>query len=415
MAGSAPFDTGALRAPFDTAAIRAQFPLLAGGGVCYLDSAATSQMPAAVVDAVADFDTRHRANVHGNVHRLAREAIALYEGARADIARFINAADPAEIVFTTGATSAINLAAFSHGELLPAGCDVVVSELEHHSNLIPWQMLARRRGLHLRYIPATAGGRLDMSRLDEAITGQCRLVAITHCSNVTGAITDIAPIVAAARAAGALVLVDGAQQIPHQPVDVQAMDADFYAFSGHKMFGPTGIGVLWARRDILEDMPPFMTGGQMARRVTREGATFSDPPQRFEAGTPPIAGAVGLGAAVRWMAEQDWPGARAQETRLTQRILTGLAALAGVRVIGPTDLENRRGVVCFTVEGREPADICEALDRRNVAVRGGDHCAQLLMAAYGVEHAVRASLAVYSDDEDVDAFLSALEDTIRAT
>lgn len=400
-------------APFDVAAIKAQFPLLAGGDIHYLDSAATSQMPAPVLEALTDFDTRHRANVHGDVHRLARAAIALYEGARADIARFINAADPTEIVFTSGATSAINLAAFSYGESLPAGCDVVVSELEHHSNLIPWQMLAQRRGLNLRYIPATPDGRLDISRLDETITEQCRLVAITHCSNVTGAITDITRIVSVARAVGAAVLVDGAQQIPHQPVDVQALGADFYAFSGHKMFGPTGIGVLWARREILESMPPFMTGGQMARRVTREGATFSDPPQRFEAGTPPIAGAIGLGAAVRWMDKQNWPCARAQETRLTDRILAGLASLAGVRVIGPMDLENRRGVVCFTVEGREPREICEALDRRNVAVRSGDHCAQLLMAARGIEHAVRASLSIYSDDDDVDALLSALEETIR--
>lgn len=397
----------------DAARLRGEFPLLAGSAVHYLDSAATSQMPRAVMDALADFETQCRANVHGDVHALAREAIGRYEGARRDIARFINARSADEIVFTYGATSAINLAASSYGALLPEGSEIAVSELEHHSNLIPWQMLAERRNLTLRFIPATRDGRLDLARVAEAVTDRCRMVAVTHCSNVTGAITDIIPIAAAARAVGARLLVDGAQQIPHQPVDVQALDADFYAFSGHKMFGPTGIGVLWGRRDLLEAMPPFMTGGQMARRVTRDGAEFSDPPQRFEAGTPPIAGAIGLGAAVRWMREQDWAAARKTESRLTGRILDGLAALPGTRIIGPRDTASRRGVVCFTMDGRDPQSICAALDGRGVALRGGDHCAQPLMAIYGIEQAVRASLAIYSTDADVDALLSTLEDLVN--
>lgn len=392
----------------EVARVKADFPLLARGEVHYLDSAATAQTPLVVVEAMREFETRARANVHGDVHRLSRAAIVAYRRARGDVARFINAPAADEIVFTYGATSAINLVASSFGELMRRGDEIVLSELEHHSNLVPWQMLAQRRGLELRFLPATEDGRLDLDGLDRAVTERCRLVAVTHCSNVTGAVTDIAPIVRAARAVGATVLIDGAQQVPHEPVDVQSLGADFYAFSGHKMYGPTGIGVLWARSKLLEAMPPFLTGGQMTTHVTYKEAAFAAPPQKFEAGTPPIAGAVGLGAAVRWCEAQDWSASLSRERRLTARILTALTKTRGVRVLGPTDVKKRRGVVSFDLAGVHFQDLCRILDDRGVAVRGGNHCAQLVMDRFGIDGATRVSLAVYSDDDDVDAFVSAL-------
>lgn len=392
----------------DVARLKGQFPALDRPGLHYLDNAATSQMPEAVLTRLRRFETEERANVHGGVHRLARAASAAYEGARGTVARFINAAALQEVVFTCGATSSINLAAQSYGELLNAGDEVVISVLEHHSNILPWQSLTRRRGVVLRVLPVTPDGRLDLDQLESVVTDRCRLIALTHCSNVTGALTEVDRVVEAARGVGAKVLLDGAQHVPHGPIDVQALGIDFYAFSGHKMFGPTGIGILWGRRTLLEEMPPFMVGGQMIRRVTLNEASFVGPPRRFEAGTPPIAGAVGLGAAVDWMAAQDWVAISAHGLRLTGRLLDGLAAFPRVRIVGPQSLELRRGVVSFHVAGLDTQEICRALDRRGVALRCGHHCAQPLMDAFGLDGTVRASLAPYNDDADVDALLEGL-------
>jgi len=392
----------------DPAAIRAQFPVLARETFHYLDSAATAQMPQTVIDELHRFGTTMRANVYGGVYRLARDALAAYEGARADVARFIGAAGPGEIVFTYGTTSALNLLAYSFGERLGAGDEIVLSILEHHSNTLPWRALARRRGLVIRVLPVTPDGRIEIARLPDLLTPRCRLLALTHCSNVTGAITDVAPIVAAARAVGAVVALDGAQQAPHGPIDVQALGIDFYAFSGHKTYGPTGIGVLWGRAHLLADMPPFMVGGQMIRRVTSEDESFADPPRRFEAGTPPIGSAIGLGAAMRWMGTLDWPAVAKRECTLTTRLIAGLAGCRAVRIVGPTSTEARRGVVSFAIAGMDSEEVCRRLDTYGLALRHGHHCAQPLMLTLGIEGTARASIAPYTNEEDIDALVAAV-------
>jgi len=399
--------------PFDISRLKAQFPLLQDEQLHYLDNAATAQMPDAVLEALRRFETTQRANVHSGVHRLARKAIEAYEGARNSVARFINARSSSEVIFTYGATSAINLLAQSFGESLDEGDEIVISRLEHHSNILPWQKLRKQRGVTLKVLPVTAEGRLDLDHLGDCVTPRCRLIAVTHCSNVTGALTDVGPIVAAARAVGAKVMLDGAQHVPHGPVDVQGLGVDFYAFSGHKMFGPTGIGVLWGRHDLLQAMPPFMVGGQMIEQVTMEDASFAPPPRRFEAGTPPIAGAIGLGAAAQWLEELDWAAAAAQELRLTERILNGLSDHRTIRLLGPNGVQQRRGVISFNLKGADTKDLCRVMDEYGVALRCGHHCAQPLMTAFGLPGTARASLAPYNDDADVDAFLNALEDAVR--
>ncbi|HUK61301.1 MAG TPA: cysteine desulfurase [Stellaceae bacterium] len=392
----------------DPAAIRAQFPVLRREGFHYLDSAATAQMPQAVIDAIYHFGTSLRANVYGGVYSLAREALAAYEGARGDVARFIGAASPSEIVFTYGTTSALNLLARSFGERLGPGDEIVLSLLEHHSNTLPWRALARRRGLVFRVLPVTPDGRIDLEKLSELVTSRCRLIALTHCSNVTGAITDVPSVVAAARAVGAVVALDGAQQAPHGPVDVQGLGIDFYAFSGHKTYGPTGIGVLWGRADLLADMPPFMLGGQMIRRVSPYEESFADPPRRFEAGTPPIGAAIGLGAAMRWTETLDWPVLAARERELTARLITGIAGCPAVRIVGPRTTERRRGVVSFTVAGLGSEDVCRRLDAHGLALRHGHHCAQPFMMTLGIEGTARASIAPYTSEGDIDALIAAV-------
>jgi cysteine desulfurase/selenocysteine lyase len=359
------------------------------------------------------FELEARANIHEGVHRLGRAATAAFDEARRRAARFLHADDAGEIVFTYGTTSSINLLAFSFGELLNPGDEVLLSVLEHHSNLVPWQRLAERRGVILRFLKTTDDGRLELGGLDSKLTSRCRLVALTHCSNVTGALTDVARVVSAARMVGARVMLDGAQRAPHGPVDVRRLGIDFYAFSGHKTYGPTGIGILWGRRELLSHMPPFMTGGQMIDRVTLTGASFRSPPRRFEAGTPPIAAAVGLGAALDFMQALDWEAIQNHELRLAGRLLNGFAAMKGVRVLGPVDTHDRSAVVSFTVEGFSAEEICCHLDSHGVALRGGYHCAQPLFHALGVDGAARASLAPYSLDSDIDALFEGLEDLIR--
>jgi cysteine desulfurase/selenocysteine lyase len=396
----------------DIAALKREFPSLADPNLHYLDSAATAQMPEVVLVALRRFELEARANVHEGVHRRARTATEAYQEARQRVMRFLNANSADEIIFTYGATSSINLLAYAWGSLLKAGDEILLSALEHHSNLVPWQELAKRHGAILRFLPMTQDGRLSLDRLDTELTDRCRLVALTHCSNVTGSLTDVARVVKAARAVGAMIMLDGAQRAPHGPIDVRALGIDFYVFSGHKTYGPTGIGVLWGRRELLDAMPPFMTGGQMIDRVTLAGATFRSPPRRFEAGTPPIAQAIGLGVALDWMQGLDWSAIQAHEDRLTRRLLEGLTRLVGVRVLGPLDTRDRRGVVTFAVEGFSADDVCRFLDERGLALRGGYHCAQPLVRAFGVEGAARASLAPYSIDADIDALLEGVEDLL---
>ena len=397
---------------FDADAVKRDFPGLTDTRLHYLDSAATAQMPEIVLETLRRFEVDARANVHERLHARARAATDAYDRARGQVARFLSADSDQEVVFTYGTTSSINLLAHSFGDLLRPGDEILLSMLEHHSNLVPWQGLAERRGVVLRFLPMTPDGRLDLDQLEVALTDRCRLVAVTHCSNVTGAVTDVTRLASAARAVDAKVLLDGAQRAPHGPLDVRALGIDFYAFSGHKTYGPTGIGVLWGRRELLDAMPPFMTGGQMIENVTPTHATFREPPRRFEAGTPPIGSAIGLGAALEWMQALDWDAARAHEMRLTRRLIDGLVTLVGVRVLGPLDTHDRRGVVSFAIDGIAAEDICRFLDQRGVALRGGYHCAQPLLRAFGVAGAARASLAPYSIEADIDAVLEGVEDLV---
>jgi cysteine desulfurase / selenocysteine lyase len=397
--------------PFDPAALKREFPGLADPDLHYLDNAATAQMPEVVLQALRRFEIEARANVHEGVHRRARAATAALAEARSRVACFLNAYAADEVVFTYGTTSSLNLLARTFAASLHPGDEILLSVLEHHSNLVPWQRLAAAQGLVLRFLAMTDDGRIDMGRLESELTSRCRLVAMTHCSNVTGAITDVDRLVAAARVVG--VVLDGAQRAPHGPLDVRKLGIDFYAFSGHKTYGPTGIGVLWGRRELLEALPPFMTGGQMIEEVTLTGATFRPPPRRFEAGTPPIAGAIGLGAALAWMQSLDWRAIRRHELHLTRRLLDGLASINGARVLGPTDTRDRRGVISFCVDPIAAADVCRHLDGHGVALRGGHHCAQPLIRAFGVESAARVSLAPYSLDSDVDVLLDGLEELVQ--
>lgn len=399
---------------FSPADWRKHFPLLANHPrLHYLDNAATGQLCEAAFDAVTHHELTHRANVLRGTYRLAEQADAAYEKARRQVAAYLNAVDMEEVVFTAGTTASINLVAHAFGDGLKPGDEVVLSLAEHHSNFVPWQMLRDRRGVVLRILPLTADGRIDMARLGETLTPRCRLVAVTHASNVTGAVTDLAPLIAAAHAVGARVLVDGAQAVQHGPVFVASLGADFYAFSGHKAFGPTGVGVLWGKAEALEKLPPFLGGGGMIGRVTVEETTWAPPPRRFEAGTPPIAQAVGLGAALDWLRTQPWEDMHAYTARLAQRLSEGLAVLPGLTLLGPRDMRQRLPIVSFNLAGIHPHDACQILDEHGVAVRGGHHCAQPLMDFFGVPGAVRASLAPYNDDADVDALLAGLKDAMR--
>ncbi len=409
------------RAQFDVEAVRAQFPILASlvhGRVPlhYLDNAATSQVPEAVLNAIALHDRTHRANVKRGVHALAEAATDAYEAARHKVAQYVNARDDREIVFTSGTTGAINLVANAFGATLKSGDEIIISGLEHHSNIVPWQLLRERAGIRLKVIPVTDEGRADTERLRELTSERTKLIAITHVSNVTGAITDVAAVIRAAREVGARVLLDGAQRASHGPVDVQALGCDFYTLSSHKMFGPTGVGALWGRRDVLNALPPFLGGGEMIRTVTFEKSSWADVPARFEAGTPPITQAVGLGAAIDWLSGINTAAAAAHTAMLADRVLDGLSSVGGrnkrVRVIGPQAMERRFPVIAFAIDGAHPHDICQILDSHGVALRGGHHCAQPFHESRGLAGTTRASLALYNNDADVDALLTGLDDAL---
>lgn len=402
---------------FDLAAFKAEFPILArpgGGGapLHYLDNAATAQCPERVIEAVARHERENRGNIQRGTHHLAERALEAYENARAACGRYLNA--PAEeIVFTGGATAALNLIAHGLGEGLKAGDEVLLSVAEHHSALLPWQEVRRRKGIELRFLPVTRDGRLDLSRLADLVGPRTKVIALTHASNVTGAVSELAPVIEAASAFGAILVLDGAQRAPHGPLDLQALGCDFYALAGHKCFGPNGVGVLWGRRALLERLPPLLVGGGMVGHVELQHSTFGPPVRRFEAGTPPIAQAVGLGAALDWLGALPWPAIHAHLADLSRRLLDGLAAFNDLRLCGPRDLANRLPVFAFDLAGAHPHDVCQILDRSGVALRGGHHCAQPLMAAFGVEALSRASLAPYNDQADIDALLKGLDQARR--
>jgi cysteine desulfurase/selenocysteine lyase len=393
--------------------LKADFPIFArrfdGRPLIYLDSGATSQKPEVVIEAVANHLREHNANVHRGVYALAQEADAAYDGARKKVAEFVGA-QPETTIFCKNVTEAINLVAYSWGRAnVGAGDAVLITQMEHHANIVPWQVLCKERGAELRYLEVDERGEISLDQLDvELARGDVRMVAVTHVSNVLGTILPVAEIVARARAAGAVSLVDGAQAVPHMAVDVEAIGADFYAWTGHKALGPTGIGVLHGRRETLESMEPFLTGGDMIASVDFQGATWNELPYKFEAGTPPIAEAVGLGAAVEYLSQIGIDRVRAHERALTAYMLERLADVPGLRVTGPSEAEARGGLASFTIEGMHPHDIAELADRGGVCIRAGHHCAQPLMRCLGVSATARASIGVYNEPSDIDALVDSL-------
>ena len=404
-------------APADVAPIRSQFPLLDrevhGRRIVYLDSAATSQKPQAVLDEIDDYYRSTNANVHRGVYEIAEEATNLMERARDDVRAFIGARSTSEIVFTKNATESLNLVVQSWGRAnLQAGDAVVLTHMEHHANIVPWQMLAAERGIEIRWIPLDAHGRLDLTDLDHLLDG-AKALGATAMSNVLGTLTPVRTLTDAARAAGAVSIIDGCQSVPHSPTDVADLGCDFLAFSGHKMCGPTGIGVLYGREELLDAMPPFLGGGEMIRDVRLDGFTCNDLPWKFEAGTPPIAEIVGLGAAVRWLQGIGMDAVRAHEIGLTEYTFTLLAERFGdrLRIHGPSDPLERGGVFSFEFDGLHPHDISQVLDTHAVCVRAGHHCAKPLMRILGVGATARASVYVYNDSSDIDALADALDAT----
>jgi cysteine desulfurase/selenocysteine lyase len=398
----------------DVARIRKDFPILdrtvrGGRPLIYLDSANTSQKPRQVIDTLGGFYERHNANIHRATHELGEEATEAYEGARIKVAQFIGAADETEVVFTKNISEGINLVAYSMGNAGPGrfalgpGDEIVVTEMEHHSNLVPWQMLCERTGATLRWFTVTPDGLLDTSGIGGLITGRTKLVALVHQSNVLGTVNPVREIADAAHAVGALVLVDAAQSVPHMPVDVAALGADFLGFTGHKMCGPTGIGVLWGRRELLDEMPPFLGGGEMIETVLMERSTYAPPPHKFEAGTMPIAQAAGLAAAIDYLGEIGLEAVHAHEQRLLTHALDALAGIGGVRILGPTTPAGRGAAISFEVAGVHPHDVSQVLDEHGIAVRAGHHCAWPLHRALGVQASTRASFYLYNTADEVSA------------
>ncbi len=396
--------------PLDVAAIRADFPILSrtvrnGKPLVYLDSGATSQKPAPVLAAEREYYERHNAAAHRGTHLLGEEATEIYEGARGCVAAFVGAS-PDEIVFTKNATEAINLVAFGLTGSLGPGDEILITEIEHHANLVPWQQLALRTGATLRWFKALPDGRLDVD--PSLVTARTKIVAVTGQSNVTGVIPPVAEIARLAHEAGALVLVDGAQSVPHHPVDVTALGADFLAFSGHKMLGPLGLGVLYGKADKLDALPPFLTGGSMIEVVRMEETTFLPPPARFEPGVPPVAQAAGLAAAIDYLTALGMDNVAAHEESLTAHALDALQVIPGVRIIGPDTTKDRGGTVAFDVAGVHPHDVGQVLDELGVAVRTGHHCAWPLHRALGCQASTRASFYIYNTHDEIEALADAV-------
>jgi cysteine desulfurase/selenocysteine lyase len=397
---------------FDAHAVRAEFPILArqvnGKPLVYLDTAASAQKPRAVIDAMVHAMEHSYANVHRGLHTLANETTEAYEAARGSVARFLGA-EPAEIVFTKGATEAINLVASGLGASLKAGDEILLSEMEHHANIVPWHFLRERLGVVLKFTPVTDDGRLDIEAFKALLSERTKLVGLTHMSNVLGTVNPVAELTRLAYDAGALVLIDGCQAVVHQPVDVKALDADFYVFSGHKLYGPTGIGALYGKAGRLAALPPYQGGGEMIGSVSLETITYADPPHRFEAGTPPILEAIGLGAAIAWLSGLDRAAVAAHEHALYDHVRTRLNGANWLRVLG--EAPGKGAILSFMVDGAHAHDIAQILDQYGVAVRAGTHCAEPLMTRFGVTSSARASFALYNTHEEADAFVDALTKT----
>lgn len=399
----------------DVQAIREQFPILQqtahGKPLVYLDNAATTQKPVAVIDAVDNYYRTQNSNVHRGAHYLGDLATAALEDARLSVARFLNA-EREEVIWTKGTTESLNLVAHSFGgSQLKAGDEVLVSTLEHHANIVPWQQVCERTGATLKVIPLAADGSLNLSDIDNLLTGNTKILSIAHASNALGTLNPVAELIAKARKVGAYVVLDGAQAVSHFSVDVKALDCDFYAFSGHKIFGPTGIGVLYGKKDLLNAMPPYQTGGEMIETVSFEKSTWNRLPYKFEAGTPHIAGAVGLGAALEWLMAQDREAIWEHEKALLAYATEKAKAFPGLRIIG--DAEHKVGVLSFLIDNTHPSDVGTLLDQQGVAVRTGHHCTMPLMAALQIPGTVRASFAPYNTHADVDALFAGLEKIIK--
>jgi cysteine desulfurase/selenocysteine lyase len=398
---------------YDVEKLRADFPILErqvhDKPLVYLDSAATSQKPRQVIEAITRYYSETNANIHRGIHTLAEEATSAYERTRQRVARFIGAKNVKSVVFTRNTTEAVNLVAQAWGRRnLKEGDEILSSQMEHHSNLIPWQMLARERGASLRHIPVTDDGRLDLSSLDRLLTDRTKIVAVSAMSNALGTINPVREIVAAAHRKGALVLLDGAQLVPHCPVNVSELDCDFLAFSSHKMLGPTGVGVLYARKEILEKMDPFLGGGEMILEVWEDHASYNDIPNRFEAGTPNIADVVAFEAAIAYLESLGMENVRAHERRLVAHALKRFAEQDDIRLYGPTDPALRGGVVSFNFHDIHPHDVGTILDQEGIAIRAGHHCAQPLMRRYGISGTCRASFYVYTTEQEIDQLVEAL-------
>ena len=391
--------------------IRDDFPILQrssrGKPLVYLDNGATTQKPRSVIDAIDDYYRLRNANVHRAAHELAEEATALMEGARTKGQRFVNAKHREEIIFTRGTTEGINLVAQVLSSRIKPGQDIVISQLEHHSNIVPWQLLAQRTGANIKAIDIEESGDLDLGDAADKITQNTALLAVTHISNGLGTVNPVAQLVQQAKAVGALTLIDGAQAVLHSSIDVQALDCDFYVFSGHKMFAPTGIGILYGRLALLNDLPPWQGGGEMIDQVSIENSTYQNAPFRFEAGTPNIAGAAGLGAALDYLSALPMQKLIDDEAALVTRALSGLKQIPGVRIIG--EPQHRASVVSFLMDGGHPNDVGTLLDQQGIALRTGHHCNMPLMSRLGIAGTVRASFSLYNDETDVDALLAGVE------
>jgi cysteine desulfurase / selenocysteine lyase len=397
------------RGALDPRQVRRDFPIFENNpGLVFLDSGASAQKPAAVIDGVAEFYRRDYANVHRGVYRLSARSTELYEEAREKVRRFLNAADAREIVFVRNATEAINLVAYSWGQtFLKAGDEVLITEMEHHANIVPWQLLRDRIGIKLVVAPADATNGLDMAKFEALLSARTKLVAVTHLSNVTGAVLPVESIVRLAHGKGAKVLLDGCQAVPRLPVDMQALDCDFYVFSGHKTYGPTGIGVLYGKKAVLDAMPPWQGGGDMILEVTFAKTTFQEPPHRFEAGTPDISGAIGLGLALDYLEGLGRDAILEHEEALTGYGVDRLSAMPGVHLIGAG--QRRLAILSVHVDGIHPHDLATVLDQHNVAIRAGHHCAQPFLDKLGLAATARASLGIYNDESDIDALANAIK------
>lgn len=399
---------------FDIDRIRDEFPTLSrevyGKPLIYLDNGATSQKPQVVIDAIEHYYTFDNSNIHRGVHHLSQVATTQYEDARVIIQKYINAPLSEQVLFTTGTTGGINLVASSFGELLTKGDEIIISAMEHHSNIVPWQMLCERKGLKLNVIPINDAGELIMDEFEKMLNAKTKLVSVTHISNTLGTINPIKHIIDASHAVGAKVLIDGAQSVQHMPVDVQALDCDFYVFSGHKVFGPTGVGILYGKKDILDSMPPYQGGGDMIDRVTFEKTTYNVLPHKFEAGTPNISGGIALGTAIQYLAEQDIEAIQKHEHELAVYATSELSKIEGIRFIGTA--KEKTSVVSFLIDDLHPFDIGTLLDKQGVAVRTGHHCTQPLMDFFKIPGTVRASFAFYNTKAEIDIFIKALNRSI---